>query len=518
MKPFRRVLAVFAISGASLAAWFGVNSLVHDVQFARAAQEVDATRAQLATIQDLSGIYRQVAKVVEPSVVKIDVRKTIHGVRRLDMIPPNLRGFIPDLDDDGAPDQNPAPEQDLQQMGEGSGVIMEADGNTAYILTNNHVAGGASDMRVTLADGREIQDATLVGADPKSDLAVIRIKVDRVIPAQWGNSDYVEKGDLILAFGCPFGYVGSMTHGIVSALNRERVGIEGSDIAYENFIQVDAPINPGNSGGPLVNLKGEVIGINTAIASRNGVFNGIGFAIPTKMAKPVYDQLKAKGKVVRGWLGVEIHGVNESDFRDEVKSTGYTGSHGVMVSRVMAGAPSAGKLQPGDIITKIDGNDVESRSQLRNDIALVQPGTEVKLTVFREGKTTDVAVKVGEQPADLLARATPNSPQNPSNDGTASAENLGVTLATPDEQLLERYGLGNLNAKGALVTETVRNSPAALAGIRPGDVITRIGDKNVSDAQSAASALAKQDLSKGIRLYVTSKDGQRFVFVKQQKP
>ncbi|MBC8107821.1 MAG: PDZ domain-containing protein [Anaerolineae bacterium] len=523
MKRGRRFLAILALSGASLAAWFGVNSLVHDVQFARAAQEVETNRAQLANIQELSNVYRQVAKVVGPSVVKIDVRKTIRGGRRLQsMIPPNMRGFVPENGSDGngngEDDITPSPEDDLQQIGEGSGVIMETDGSTAYILTNNHVAGGATDIRVTLADGREIDDAKVIGADPKSDLAVVRIQADRLIPARWGNSDYLEKGDLILAFGSPFGYVGSMTHGIVSALNRESVGIQGSNIAYENFIQVDAPINPGNSGGPLVNLKGEVVGINTAIASRTGTFNGIGFAIPVKMAKPVYEQLKAKGKVVRGWLGVEIHGVGEAEFRDEAKSTGYTGEKGVIVSRVLSGAPSAGKLQPSDIITHINGKDVESRSQLRNEIAMIPPGTEVKLTVFRDGKTIEVPVKIGEQPSDLLARAIPNgAPERPANDGTASAENLGVQLATVNDELLERFGLANTpGLKGALITNVQQSSPAAQAGIRPGDVITRIGSERVTNAQSAATALAKQDLTKGMRVFVTNKDGERFVFVKQK--
>lgn len=516
MKPFRRVLAVLALSGASLAAWFGVNSLVADVRFARATQEVEVNRSELAKVQDLGNVYRQVAKVVEPSVVKIDVRKTVRGGMspRLRLIPPEWRNQLPDNDGDGEPDL-PSEDDQMLQLGEGSGVIMEVDGTTAYILTNNHVASGATDMMVTLADGREITEAKLVGTDPKSDLAVVRITAERVIPARWGDSDYLEKGDLICAFGSPFGYVGSMTHGIVSALNRERVGIMGSEIAYENFIQVDAPINPGNSGGPLVNMKGEVVGINTAIASRTGVFNGIGFAIPSKMAKPVYEQLRDKGKVVRGWLGVEIHGVGEAMYREQARSTGYAGDRGVIVSKVLPGAPSSGRLQPADIITHLNGKEVESRSQLRNEIALIAPGTDVTLSVYREGKTVEVVVKVGEQPADLLARANPNQQQpQPTGDNTASAENLGVTLATPNDELLERFGMGTNAAQGAIVTNVAAGSPAQRAGIREGDIITRIGNEKVKTAQSAAAALSKNDLTKGVRLYVASKDGDRFVFVK----
>jgi serine protease Do len=208
--------------------------------------------------------------------------------------------------------------------------------------------------------------------------------------------------------------------------------------------------------------------------------------------------------------------VGEAEYRDEAKSTGYTADTGVIVSRVMNGAPAAGKLQPGDVITQMNGKQVESRTQLRNEIAMVQPGSEVKFTVWREGKTTDVTVKVGEQPADLLARVTPGQ-QLPQNDGTASAENLGVTLANLNDDLLERFGLSNTNTQGAIVTDVRAGSPAAQAGIRAGDVITRIGNTKINNAQAAADTLTKHDLSKGVRLYVTSKDGERFVFVKVTK-
>ena len=179
-------------------------------------------------------------------------------------------------------------------------MILDVADGYGYILTNNHVAGGASSMVVTLSDGRIIKDATLVGADPKTDLAVVKIKADHLIAAKWGDSKELEPGDEILAFGSPFGYVGSMTHGIVSALHRQAhiLGPAG----YENFIQVDAPINPGNSGGPLVDLRGDVVGINAAIATVSGGFQGIGFAIPTEEARPIYEQLRTTGKIVRGWL------------------------------------------------------------------------------------------------------------------------------------------------------------------------------------------------------------------------
>ena len=187
---------------------------------------------------------------------------------------------------------------------------MEVQGGSGFILTNNHVAGGATELTVTLSDGRVIKgnDVKVLGADAKTDLAVVKIKADHLIPAQWGDSDKLERGDWVMAFGSPFGYVGSMTHGIVSALHRQ-AGILAAQQGYENFIQVDAPINPGNSGGPLINIHGEVVGINTAIASRSGGFQGIGFAIPSNQAKFVYAGLKDHGKITRGWLGVSISDV-----------------------------------------------------------------------------------------------------------------------------------------------------------------------------------------------------------------
>ena len=526
MKGVRKALAVIVLGGASAAAWFGVGSLVQNVQFARAAQEVETNRQALQNVAELGNVYRGIAKVVEPSVVKIDVKKTIrtaaHGMPDMDM----LKRQFPDRDGDGEPDiPDNLKEQfengDLGQFqaeGEGSGVVMEADGGTGFVLTNNHVAGNAQDITVTLSDGREITNCKVVGADPKSDLAVVKINADRLIPARWGNSDYLEKGDLICAFGSPFGYVGSMTHGIVSALNRDRVGIIGSQFAYENFIQVDAPINPGNSGGPLVNLKGEVVGVNTAIASRNGAFNGIGFAIPSNMARPIYDQLKEKGKVVRGYLGVEIGNVGEARLHEQVAATGYKGDNGVLVTSVMNNTPSAGVLQPGDVVTAINGKKVETVTQLRNTIAISPPNTDVKLTVYRDGKQQDVTVKIGEQPDDLLARAGSNRGGNNrggnnDNGESASADSLGVRLATPNEQQLNRYGLPD-DAQGALVTSVQNGSLASQFGLRAGDLITKIGDKSIASSDDATAVLEKLDVSKGIALNVTNKQGQRFVFVK----
>src|SRR3954470_5403912 len=365
MTKVRKSIAALLFGGGSIAGFVIAGAVVQNTKFANAAEQVQATRDQIAHMESLATVFREVGKVVEPSVVKLDVRKTSGGAnRQLPFDEDMLRRFFPDTDGDGKPD---VPEDfDFGARGTGSGVIMETRGDTAYILTNNHVAGGAAEIQVTLADGRTLENATVVGTDAKTDLAVVKVEAEHVVAAKWGNSDELQKGDWIMAFGSPFGYVGSMTHGIVSALNRTGVGILGQN-GYENFIQVDAPINPGNSGGPLVNVQGEVVGINTAIASRNGTFSGIGFAIPTNMAKFVYSSLKANGKVSRGWLGVSISDVSADP--PKAQSFGYKGEHGVLVEQVVPNTPATGKLQPGDIILAIDGKPVETVQQLRNQVA-----------------------------------------------------------------------------------------------------------------------------------------------------
>src|SRR2546423_8128630 len=359
MNVFKKGLSTLLISGLAVGGYLGGNALVRDVRYARAEEQVQASREDLKKVDDVYGVYRDVGKAVEPSVVSIEVRKTVKGVhgglrfdddmlrrffqqdpdnampnlprnRRQNPNNPNLPNLPnnPDNNNDGSDDNSDS----FDQTAGGSGVIMEAADGKGYILTNNHVAGGAESMIITLSDGRKIKKAKVLGTDPKSDLAVVQIEADKLIPAKWGDSDQLEKGDVIFAFGSPFGYIGSMTHGIVSALNRTEIGIVGRQggFAYENFIQVEAPINPGNSGGPLVNLHGEVVGINTAIATETGAFNGIGFAIPSNQAKSVFGQLKEKGKVVRGFLGVSISDDPSKD-PQMMKTFGYSGNTGALI-------------------------------------------------------------------------------------------------------------------------------------------------------------------------------------------
>ncbi len=528
-SSFRKSLAVVLVGGGTAGGLLIGSNLLRDAQFANAAQKVEATREQLNTVNDLSTVFRDVGKVVEPSVVNINVRKVVKGAHRSlpfndDLLKRFFKDRVPDNNNEEAKPNTPnndapAPEQEqpddsMEQVGTGSGVILEVEGNTGYILTNNHVAGGASEMVVTLADGRQIDSAKLVGADAKSDLAVVKIEADHLIPAKWGDSSTLSKGDWILAFGSPFGYIGSMTHGIVSALDRSQVGILGNQ-GYEDFIQVDAPINPGNSGGPLVNIHGEVVGINTAIASRSGGFQGIGFAIPSNEAHFVYGQLKGHGKVTRGWLGVSIADVARDP--KTAASFGYQGRTGVLVEQTIAGTPSSGKLQPGDIITAMNGKPVDTVLQLRGAVASTMPNTDVKLKVWRDGKDQDVTIHLGEQPEDLMASmgGKNKGPEAPKAVAPGTFEALGMTLTTPDDQLVQRYGLND--RAGALVTKVQPRSAAEKKGIQPGDLITKVGGQKVSNAREASDAIAKQDPKSVIRFYITNGEGSRFVTVDPQK-
>ena len=513
MTRIRRSLAVLVMSAASVTAgWFGYSTFLN-AKFAMAKDQVEATREQLNKAEDLATVFRSVGKVVGPSVVNIQVRKTIHNAHS-NIDPDLLRRFFP-RGEDGQPQLPEGLDEgaDQEQVGTGSGVIMDADGSSAFILTNNHVAGGAEEMVITLADGREIKNGKVVGTDPKSDLAVVKIQAERLIPARWGDSDDLQKGDWIMAFGSPFGYVGSMTHGIVSALNRTNVGIIGN-MGYENFIQVDAPINPGNSGGPLVNLHGEVVGVNTAIASRSGGFQGIGFAIPSNQAKSIYEALKEKGKIVRGWLGIEIIDVSKDP--EDAQALGYKGDSGIVVKGVMEKTPAYGKLQPSDIITQLSGKPVKDMQQLRNTIAMTTPGTDVVMKVFRDGKDEDVTVKVAEQPEQPMMVSSGRQGQ-PRNQESGAVDALGLKLQSLSEDLAAKYELGDAKA-GAVVVAITPKSPAATAGLQVGDLITKVNRQPIATAKDAADALSKADVARGIRLNLTNREGTRFLVIRGAAP
>jgi serine protease Do len=512
---------VAALSVAAIAAgYFGGKPLLDRVEFAQAEAQVQASRQELATVEDMSTVFRHVGKVVEPSVVEIEVHKKVQTQHMPSAEEDLMRRFFREHGQDFPFDNNNNDQDNSEQyeIAKGSGVIMEAADGYGYILTNNHVAGDAAVMDITLADGRIIKNSKVMGTDAKSDLAVVQIKADRLIPAKWGNSDELEKGDWVMAFGCPLGYIGSMTHGIVSALNRTNVAILPRE-GYENFIQVDAPINPGNSGGPLVNIHGEVVGVNTAIATRSGMFEGIGFAIPSNQAKEVFYALKSHGKVVRGWLGIQIEDVGPENAA-LAKSFNFSGTSGVLVTQVFPGTPVYGKLEHGDIIVGLNGTAIENSQQLRNLVADTAPGTKLTIKYVRDGKEQNADVQVGDQPEDMTVFAGYGGREQQENDGAPLEPSVttkwGLSLRTLDADSAQKVGIPDLK-EGALITDVAPNSLAATAGLRAGQVITEVGNSKVHSAMEAEQALSKSSPADGVRLYVATSDGSAYVFLQKDQ-
>lgn len=358
----------------------------------------------------------------------------------------------------------PAP-RERREQGFGSGVIVASDG---YIVTNNHVVTDAEELTVSLPDKRTFK-AKIIGTDPKTDVAVIKIDASNLPVLSWGDAGQLQVGELVLAVGNPFGLSQTVTMGIISAVGRANMGI----VDYEDFIQTDAAINPGNSGGALVNLKGELIGIPSAIFSQTGGSMGIGFAIPSNMAKSVMNNLIKHGKVVRGWIGISIQEINQ----DLAKEFGTVDTKGALVADVMDDSPAAkAKLERGDIITSYNGVTVRDPGQLRALVAETAPSTTVALSILRERKTQHVTVIIGELPKEL-AKTRPQ-------DGDSSKGEhalAGITVENISNSS-ERFGRSKGRA-GVVVTAIEPDSPAERAGMRTGDIISEINRKPVKDVK-----------------------------------
>ena len=389
--------------------------------------------------------------------------------------------------------------QERRSQSLGSGVIVGGDG---IVLTNNHVVEGADEIKITLADNREF-DAELVGADPQSDVAVVRIKGNpsglRAIPL--GDSSTLRLADTVLAIGNPFGVGQTVTMGIVSATGRANLGIAD----YEDFIQTDAAINPGNSGGALINVRGELVGINTAIVSRTGGYQGIGFAIPSNMAGSIMTSLMATGKVERGWLGVSIQNLD----RDLADAMGIDQAHGVLVADVSADGPAAkAGIQRGDVILSIDGRDVKSTGELRNLVASHPAGKSVEVVIVRDKKRSNVDVELGALAANK--GSSPSAPAKMSSQGLLAG--LAVADITPESR--RRFDVPDKIDSGVIVTDLDPRSAVAKAGVAPGDVIVQIDQNQVSNAKEFRRLADKVD-GKSALLLVARESGTIFVLVKK---
>ncbi len=521
----RKLLALTSAAALVAGSYFGTGLLMHSTGSVWGQDGVSTAKPTapvepeaVSPLADLSRAFRTVHNAVEGSVVNISTVRTLkgHAAGVSPEIPDELRKMLPPGITPMVPEEPEGRSGHVE--GTGSGVIVTADG---YILTNNHVVDDSDKITVKLDDGREL-DGKIIGRDPKTDVAVVKINADHLTYAKFGDSDALQVGDWVLAFGSPFGFQQTMTQGIISAKGRQIDIIVANNpalrgLTYENFLQTDAAINPGNSGGPLVNLKGEIIGIDSAIASRSGAYNGIGFAIPSNDAKYIMDSLIKNGKVIRGYLGVSIIDIKENRARKLARSFGYEGNTGVLIDSMAPDSPGAkGGLKRGDIITAINGKTVQDIIELRTAIARTTPGSSITLTVFRDGKSEEIALPVGTQPDTAIAVAPGHGTREESTGSTLMENNdLGITVSNITPDLATELGVKAHS--GVAVTEVDPNGLAAELGLAKGDVIKNVQGVDVHNTGEFKAALAKHKLSDGVRLSVREPDGgEHFVFIQKQ--
>ncbi len=473
MKRINPTYLLFAILAVLLVGFYSVDTNLDEANVASlpdftATSEVEpADKQPVNTLKDLNDAIVNIADKATPAVVTIQVKQTVE-------MPQNpLQRFFGDPRGEGS---------ERTRRGLGSGVIVSKDG---YILTNAHVVENADEITVGLSNGKEY-DGKVVGTDPRTDIAVVNIEADGLSTIKIGNSDEVRVGEIVLAIGSPLGQrlAHSVSMGIISAKGRA-IGIIDQGAGYENFIQTDAAINPGNSGGAMVNMDGELIGINTAIASRSGGNDGIGFAVPSNLAKSVMESLIKTGKVSRAYLG--IYGTNID--RTMAKGLGLEEAQGIVVGSVQEGTPAAeAGLQEGDVIKRLNGEEIENYSKFRTSIATRDPGTQIELGIVREGESMTIEVTLGELPDEQSASSTQEPDRNMEEQLGFRAQNL-----TPD--LAERLGL-QPNRDGVVVTAISRGSNAYSQGLREGDVITSVSRndiENISEFNREINKVAESD-------------------------
>ncbi|MEM9455203.1 MAG: Do family serine endopeptidase [Myxococcota bacterium] len=429
------------------------------------------------SVGDLEVAFERAAAAIAPSVVSVLVEQEARSE-----LPAWMRPFGP-------------PRGEVQGLG--SGVIIDEVG---YILTNNHVVKDAQSVKVRLHDDRELP-AEVVGTDPKTDLAVIKVRAGGLRAAPLHEGADLRVGQWVLAVGSPFGLTRTVTAGIVSAVGRGSMGITD----YGDFIQTDAAINRGNSGGPLIDLRGRVVGINTAIFSPNGGSSGIGFSIPSEMARAVKEQLIAHGRVRRGWLGV-VMGELTPDLADSFR---YEGEQGVLIDDVDRSGPGyAAGIRAGDIVALLDGEPVRDMADFRNTVAQSGPEANVELKIWRDGQARMISVELGILPGSEVVPARPSSKAPV----VAAVQSLGLELDDPDPRLRRQL---DLSEGGAVITAVESGSIADEAGLRRGDVIIRVAGQRASSSIDAQRKIKRGDLDQGLRIRVQRGPYGRFVVLRR---
>ncbi len=483
--PWRSRLAVAALALAAGSAWLAAP--------AAHAQPAQATEPAPLVVRGLPD-FTQLVDLVGPSVVnirtmeKVSTRQGYSGMDE-DMLE-FFRRFglpVPNMPRRQGPGEGPS---QAQPSGVGSGFILTADG---YVMTNAHVVEDADEVLVTLTDKREFK-AKIIGADKRTDVAVVKIDATGLPAVKVGDVNRLKVGEWVMAIGSPFGLENTVTAGIVSAKQRDTGD-------YLPFIQTDVAINPGNSGGPLINMRGEVVGINSQIYSRSGGFMGISFAIPIDEAVRVSDQLRATGRVTRGRIGVQIGPLS----KDVAESIGLGKTQGVLVSAVEADSPAdkAG-VQPGDVITRFDGKAIDKVADLPRLVGNTKPGSHSTLTVLRRGKTLDLPVTIGEVEPDERTAAGPAEEAAPS----ATAQQLGLTVenlsAAKKKELNLKQGVRIVSA----------NAAAARAGLQEDDVILALANTEVANIKDFEAALAKVDKTKPVNVLVRRGEWTQYVLIR----
>ncbi len=440
-------------------------------------------------IMETSRAFSEIVSAVSPAVVNISTTKVFKRDTEPLFEDPFFDFFRP-FHDLRMPKK-------WKEQSLGSGVIVSSDG---YIITNNHVVEKSDEIKVTLLDKRMFK-GRIVGADPKTDIAIVKIDAANLPTIPWGDSEKLQVGEFVLAIGNPYGLSHTVTMGIISAVGRANVGIAD----YEDFIQTDAAINPGNSGGPLVNIKGELIGINTAIFSRTGGYQGIGFAVPTNMVRPLMSQLIQKGKIVRGWLGVTIQEMTP----EIAQKFGLEKSRGALVSDITKGSPAekAGILR-GDIVIEFNRKEVKDVASLRNMVSQSKVGSDVLIKILRSGKEYTVRLVVAELPREV-AEVAPDQMPDDSEMGAFS----GLTVMGLTKEIARQLGLSK-DERGVVVVKVEPATPADEAGIKKGDIIKEIDRKQISNLEdyNRISSITKRNDT--VLLFVARGDKKFYVTLK----